>query len=360
MEVFPVYDPLTIESRSGAYHVSFSEDLIDKDLLAISQNSFILVDAKVADIYAKPLAEVLANPNTIVIEAIEKNKSIENILSIIRLLIDRKIRRNNILVAIGGGVIQDITCFIASILLRGVEWRFFPTTLLSQSDSCIGSKSSINVDSFKNILGTFNPPSQVCICPKFLDSLDIKELQSGIGEILKVHAIAGKNTFDAITKDFDNLIPDRQILLSYIRSSLLIKQKYIELDEFDKGVRNIFNYGHSFGHAIETATNYAVPHGIAVSMGMDMANHIAAMRNLLPDEHCNRMSIVLRKNYDDFKNATIPMDKFLEALMKDKKNSSTELTLIFAVGSEAEITRVSIPPDELFIKQCKQFFEKLK
>ena len=127
-----------------------------------------------------------------------------------------------------------------------------------------------------------------------------------------------------------------------------------EKDEFDCGVRNVMNYGHSFGHAIESATDFAVPHGIAVTIGMDMANRIAVLRNLLPEEHYHRMHGVLRKNYADFTSTIISVDSLLEALMKDKKNTDTKLVLIFPHGEEARIERVQIAPDELFRQQCQQ------
>jgi 3-dehydroquinate synthase len=355
-----VFEPMTIQSRSGPYRASFVPDLLN-NISPLQQGApFFVVDANIARLYAEPLAAVLAEPKTIIIEATEENKSIERIIPIIERLVKSKIRRGNLFVAIGGGIIQDITCFIASTLLRGIEWRFVPTTLLAQADSCIGSKSSINLGALKNILGTFNPPSQIWICPAFLDTLALKEVQSGVGEILKVHAIAGQEAFDKLNADFSRLILDRQVLLSYIRAALLIKRKFIEIDEYDQGIRNIFNYGHSFGHAIESATHFAIPHGVAVSIGMDMANHIAVKRGLLSDQHRDRMHVVLRRNYQDFKNIPIPSDLMLGALMKDKKNTETELILIFPVGDKAEIKRVGVLPDEVFRNQCKQFLEALQ
>ena len=355
-----MFEPLTVQSRSGPYTVSFVPDLLSNFSATFQEPPIFLVDANIAQLYAGPLAPVLAMSTTIVIEAIEENKSIERIIPVIEHLVKSKVRRSNVLVAIGGGVIQDITCFIASTLLRGIEWRFVPTTLLAQADSCIGSKSSINLGSTKNILGTFNPPSQVWICPSFLDTLSQNELQSGIGEILKVHAIAGLEVFNKLKNDFHDLVSNRPVLLSYIRSALLIKKKYIELDEFDRGIRNIFNYGHSFGHAIEAATHFAIPHGVAVSMGMDMANHIAVMRGLLPEGHRDRMHGLFQENYQNFRHTSIPLEELLEALMKDKKNTSTELMLIFPVGDSAEMERVSVLPDASFRLQCKNFIEMIQ
>lgn len=355
-----MFDSMTIQSNSGPYVVDFVPGLLEDISRITQENAHFLVDANVARLYSDQLSEILENPNTQVIEATEENKSIERVIHVIERLVENKVRRGQVLVAIGGGIIQDITCFIASTLLRGVEWRFVPTTLLAQADSCIGSKSSINLGAVKNILGTFNPPKQIWVCPAFLDTLEHKEVLSGIGEIVKVHAIAGQEAFGTLKADFDKLSTDREVLLGYIRAALLIKQKYIEVDEFDQGIRNIFNYGHSFGHAIESATNFAVPHGVAVAMGMDMANHIAEMRGLLSVAYRDQMHEVLHSNYKNFKTVSFSLDDMLSALMKDKKNTATELMLIFPVGEKAEIQRVAVPPDSEFKSQCQKFMEILQ
>jgi 3-dehydroquinate synthase len=311
-----------------------------------------LIDANVARLYRSEFRQLLAHHNTTVIEATEDNKSIENLIPVFQRLVANGIRRDHTLVAIGGGIVQDICCFIASTLLRGIPWRFVPTTLLAQADSCIGSKSSINLAGAKNILGTFKSPQDVFVHARFLDTLESKDISSGIGEILKVHAIDGVDAFDRLATDFPLLRTDNGVLQKYVRSALCIKRRYVEEDEFDRGVRNIFNYGHSFGHAIESATAFEVPHGIAVSMGMDIANHIAAERALISDEHYRRMHSILRQNYADYALTPIALDAVLSALMRDKKNTTTEVGLILPVGRNASIQRVMVAPDDGFRSQC--------
>lgn len=359
MVVSVVSERLVIQSHRGPYAVVFDDILLRNSARLLEGEPHFLIDAKVAKLYASNLYAILQHPNTIAIEATEENKSIENTIPIFERLILNKVRRGHTLVAIGGGIIQDVTCFIASTLLRGLPWRFVPTTLLAQADSCIGSKSSINLGTTKNILGTFNPPQDVFISTGFLETLEGRDIQSGIGEILKVHAIEGVKAFDQLADDFDLLLKDRAVLRRYIYSALRIKQRFIEKDEFDLGIRNVFNYGHSFGHAIESATHYAIPHGIAVTIGMDMANYIAAKRSLLPDNHYVRMHSVLRKNYGDFSGTPIPLEAVLSALMKDKKNTSTMLGLIFPVGNQAAIQRMQVSPDQIFRSQCAQFLAEL-
>ncbi len=355
-----MFDDIIIKSSSGFYSVKFVTDFSEIiSEIDLNKNHF-LVDSNVAKIYSKFLFRILEDPKTIKIEATEKNKSIENVVSVMTKLINNNIKRDQSIIAIGGGIIQDITCFIASTLFRGVNWEFIPTTLLAQADSCIGSKSSINLGSTKNILGTFLAPRKVYLLNNFLNTLDKKDINSGIGEILKVHAIAGQNHFLKLQNDFNNLVSDSNLLGHYIRDSLIFKKKYIELDEFDKGARNIFNYGHSFGHAIESATNFSIPHGIAVSIGMDMANHISVMRNLIPKKIRNNMHKILKKNYFEYKNIHFSLDDLIKALLKDKKNTHNSINLILPAGEKAELNKIKVLPDKIFISQCSKFIDILR
>ncbi|OGQ55222.1 MAG: hypothetical protein A3J24_09105 [Deltaproteobacteria bacterium RIFCSPLOWO2_02_FULL_53_8] len=198
MEASAVSEKLVIQSHKGPYTVWFDDGLLHDPGCLMDGEPHFLVDSNVACLYAQKLRDILAHPNAILIDATEDNKSLEKIIPIFERLVQNKVRRGHVLVAIGGGIIQDITCFIASTLLRGLPWRFTPTTLLSQADSCIGSKSSINLGDTKNILGTFNPPQQIFIDSGFLDTLEHKEVQSGVGEIAKVHAIDGVTSFDRL------------------------------------------------------------------------------------------------------------------------------------------------------------------
>lgn len=356
----PVPEGFTINSHKGPYEVHFVENSLSAARPLLEGDPHVIIDATVAKIYKTELKSILANPKTVTLDATESAKSLQQITPIIEILVQNKIRRNHHLVAIGGGVIQDITCFIASILLRGIDWHFVPTTLLAQADSCIGSKSSINLDSAKNIVGTFNPPRSVWIDSNFLASLGESEMRSGIGEILKVHAIDSPESFDRVAIDYESLLSDRAVLRKYISGSLLIKKRFIEIDEFDSGIRNIFNFGHSFGHAIETATGFTVPHGIAVTMGMDIACQISHQRGLLPTKQLERMRGPLRKNYSPFTNTAIPLDGVLDGLMKDKKNTTTMLRLILPVGERSAIERVDVSPDEAFRKQLVTSISSLK
>lgn len=354
-----MFEPLRIQSHKGLYSAEFLTDDWSVLANAVTAGAHFLIDARMAQLYRDQLAPVLQCPTTIFIDATENAKSYEQVGKVIEQLVANGVRRQHKLVAIGGGIVQDITCFISSTLLRGVPWEFFPTTLLSQADSCIGSKSSINLGEVKNILGTFNPPQRVVILTAFLKTLDLRDMRSGIGEMLKVHTIAGPAAYDEIAASYDALLVDQRVLLGFVRKALLIKQRYIEEDEFDRGIRNIFNYGHSFGHAIESATGHVIPHGIAVTIGMDIANFVATRRGLLGAGHFERMHPVLQKNYAVFQRTPMPLDRLLAALGKDKKNTSNQLGLILPVGDSAQVERVFVTPDDAFRADLQAYFDEV-
>ncbi len=348
-----------IESHRGPYAVRLDEELIANLGNLITPGSFALIDANVARIYSKQFGDSLKLPTVQVIEATETNKAIVNIIPVIEAMVEAGAKRGQILTAIGGGVIQDIACFISSVLFRGIPWRFVPTTLLAQADSCIGSKSSVNLGRFKNTLGTFNAPTEVIITPSFLNSLEKVEILSGIGEILKVHAIKGKDAFDSLSADYESLLSCDDTLRRYIWDALMIKKYYIENDEFDQNIRNIFNYGHSFGHAIESATDFGVPHGIAVTMGMDIANHIAMQQNITSADTYHRMTTVLKKNYSRYASTDISCNKLITAIQRDKKNTATQLTLILPHGEDANIEKCTVDLDDSFRTQLAVALEDI-
>lgn len=361
MEGLHVFNPLNIRSHKGEYQVSFHDSVLFESLDDETiNNSYFIIDRKVADIYKKNLDNVLNLPSTLLIEATEHNKSLHQFPVYVEHLVKHKIRRNHRLIAIGGGIIQDITCFLAATLLRGVDWWFYPTTLLAQSDSCIGSKSSINCEEIKNILGTFTPPKRIFIYTEFLKSLDSVDVKSGIGEMLKVHAIEGVNAFDLIANDYEHIFTDHNVMLDYIRRSLEIKKTIIEQDEFDQGIRNVMNYGHTFGHAIESAIKYQIPHGIAVTMGMDMANYVAAEFDYGIIENFNRMHSVLKKNYHNFIDLEIPIEAFLYAISKDKKNMGKNQLGLILLDKAGKPSRVYFENDQRFKSVCQDYFTKVR
>ena len=252
----------------------------------------------------------------------EQTKDFNNISTIINSIIG-KFNKKNKLIAIGGGITQDVVGFISSILFRGVEWIFYPTTLLAQGDSCIGGKTSINFNTYKNQLGNFYPPYKVIVCNEFLDTLTKIDIKSGLGEMLHFFLVSSK-------ADYDFFIKNQHDFKKLTTRCLDIKRSYIEIDEFDKNERLILNYGHTFGHAIEAVTNNEIAHGIAVSVGMDVANFISYKKGYITYELFKRIQKTLSSIYYDIKLPNI--EQLIIALKKDKKNISNKSNCVLTKG----------------------------
>ena len=323
-----------VKSNIHDYEVNFIDNVKKTLETELKEGDFIIIDNKVKSLYPDWFKDVLVNYNYIGIDAAESQKSYQEVEPVINSLIERGFRKNHRLIAIGGGITQDVTAFIASILYRGVQWYFFPTTLLAQGDSCIGSKTSINFGKFKNQVGGFYPPNKIYVDPKFLNTLPFKELQSGLGEMAHYFVVAGKEDFDRYKRDYEQALVDKNVLRGVIARSLEIKKSYIEIDEYDKNERQVFNYGHSFGHAIESLTSYGIPHGIAISVGMDMSNFVSMKKGYITSEVRQNSRELFEKIWDGYANQVkrLDIDTYLVALSKDKKNKGPLLGLILNKG----------------------------
>lgn len=347
-----------VKSNIHDYEVIFINSLKSTLENELRDGDFIIIDNKLKKLFNDDLSNTLIKFKYIGLDASEFLKSYQGVEPVIKNLINRGLKKNNRLIAVGGGIIQDVTAFIASILYRGIEWCFFPTTLLAQGDSCIGSKTSINFGDFKNQVGGFYPPNKIYVYPKFLETLELKELKSGLGEMAHYFVVSGKEDFKLFKNNFGLAINDKKILTALIKRSLEIKKSYIEIDEYDKNERQVFNYGHSFGHAIESITNYSIPHGIAVSFGMDIANFISFKKGYINKEILKNSRELFEKIWigyeDDIKN--LDTHKFLIALSKDKKNKGDQLGLILKRGY-GKVFKDFTENDKLFKSWIEDYFK---
>jgi 3-dehydroquinate synthase len=355
MEGTPMYN-FKVKSIIHDYSVTFVDDTQKTLLEELKEGDVIIIDNKIKELYKDILEPILAKYRYIGIDAHESVKSYQGVEPIIQDLIENGFRKNNRLVAIGGGITQDATAFIASIMYRGVKWLFFPTSLLAQGDSCIGSKTSINFGKFKNQIGGFYPPNQIFINLEFLDTLSILELKSGMGEMCHYFIVSSPEDFDRFKREYKDALLDKKVLAGIIGRSLEIKKGYIERDEFDQNVRLVFNYGHSFGHAIESLTNYRVPHGIAVSYGMDMANFVSVKLGYITEETRLYIRELLSQVWEGTSIEDIELEKYTVALSKDKKNIGKTLGLILNKGC-GKIFRDMRPMDDEFVGWLKEYFD---
>lgn len=276
---------------------------------------FILTDERVANIYLARLYQGLENyiVSDVVIEGYEKAKSIESYTDVVSKLIAKGLRRGDLLVAFGGGVIGDLCGFVAATLYRGIDFVQIPTTILAQNDSSIGGKTAINIKEGKNLIGAFNQPKMVIIDPNTINTLPQFEIACGMGEVIKHALIGDRKLVDMIINDASY----EEILFN----SILVKKKIVEKDEFDTGLRMFLNFGHTFGHAIEKEGNYSkYSHGEAVSYGMLMALRLGEYYQIT-DHGIYDLLVEMLKKYqiEDYK---FSIKEYLPKVIYDKKNIS--------------------------------------
>lgn len=349
-------EDLFIQSNLRKYQVCFTDNFSAELESCVQSPSIVIMDAKVRDFFRARLS-FLHSESVVTIEAKEDNKTMDFSQQLLRQLLDKKVKKNYRLIAVGGGITQDITAFTASILFRGVEWLFFPTTLLAQGDSCIGSKTSINFSGFKNLLGNFYPPSAIYIDTFFLDSLAESDIKSGIGEMMHFFLYARSPHANEMMQEYDSLLRERGKLKRYIQASLQIKKDVVERDEFDRGERALFNYGHTFGHALESLTGYAIAHGQAVTIGMDLANYISWKKGLLSQQNFETLHKLLEKNLLRFKFDKKQIDKYITALSRDKKNTGEGLTCIL-MNDLGHLEKQAIPIDDFLRDTVLIYFKQ--
>ncbi len=322
---------MQIKSRFKEYSVEFVESLQEWADFAEAEDTFFVIDRKVYELYQEKLPSLPQN-RLFLMDAEEDKKNIDTVLAICEKMTGMAAKRNTHLVSMGGGIVQDVTGFVATSLYRGIRWTFYPTTLLAACDSCIGGKSSLNYKGFKNLLGSFYPPDVIRIYPQFFHTLTPRDYCSGLGEVVKFNVIVGEDGIERIEKDIEDILAhDYDKLQNYVETSLAFKKKFIEEDEFDRGVRILLNFAHTFGHAFEVSSNYAIPHGSAVAMGMMTANYISVKRGFIEKEYAERIEDVCRKILTNIQVQKSWFDDavIMGAIRKDKKQTNKDITAVF-------------------------------
>ncbi len=355
VDLLPSNEPffMNIKSYKGNYHIHFTDCFLSSLKSEAKTEDIFLIDENVWHLYRKQFSYFEKSNSIICLPSGEKTKSFDAAGKLIFDLMELGFKRNHRLIAVGGGIVQDAVAFVASILFRGVEWIFVPTTLLAQGDSCIGSKTSVNFDNYKNLLGGFYPPSNIYIDAAFLDTLSDHEIRSGLGEMLHFFMIGGRSDFEIFRDNFEHCFDDKNAIKKLTERSLEIKKEMIERDEFDEGPRKVFNYGHTFGHALEGITNYQIPHGIAVSYGMDMANKVSVYLGLLEENIALESRKLLSQVWGNTVFPKIDTKEYLNLLSKDKKNVGSKLNLILTSGW-GNMFMQEVIPDEGFSELVNQ------
>lgn len=299
----------------------------------------IVSDSVVAPLYLdtikNSLAEVSDCITEYVFEAGEKNKNLNIVKSLYEFLILNKFERRDILVALGGGVVGDLTGFTAATYLRGIDFIQVPTTLLAQVDSSIGGKTGVDFDSYKNMVGAFYMPRLVYINISTLNTLDERIFNSGFGEIIKHAYIKDSEYLDYIKNNTVNIMSRQPgCLEEIIYKSCVIKGNVVEKDPTEKGDRMLLNFGHTLGHAIEKLSGFALYHGECVVLGMICALYISKKRGSITDaEYESAIRLFKDFNYP-MTVSGIKVNEVVDVSKNDKKMSAGKIrfVLLNAVG----------------------------
>jgi 3-dehydroquinate synthase len=325
---------ILVKSSFGSYPIKF-QPVGTKNF----ENSYLIVDQKIKDQIE------ISDKRCVVITANEGMKTLGMVEDVMVQLSAKGMSKNNDLVVIGGGYIQDIGTLVASLYMRGVSWIYIPTTLAAMGDSCIGGKSSINAGDVKNLVGNFYPPKEVLVDSSFVNTLPKLEIIAGISEIIKICFAKSFETFslcERLITQWQN-DGDLETITKVIQLSLSSKKYFVEEDEFDTGIRKHLNFGHSFGHAMESASDYMIPHGVAVLVGMIAASQHPLSKANNETQRLVAKSLTFSKTIDEEivqEISKMDYERFSKALSKDKKNSNADLVLILPTDAGLEIARI--------------------
>ncbi|MEN6619570.1 MAG: 3-dehydroquinate synthase family protein [Rikenellaceae bacterium] len=280
----------------------------------------VFIDASIQKSYGKyfPYPQIPVKTS-------EENKSFKTIEELTLKLLDMGAERSTFLLAVGGGILSDLTGFLASIYMRGVKFGYVPTTLLSQVDAAIGGKTAVNVLGYKNILGVINQPQFTIFCPEFLESLPEKELKAGVAELLKTFILADRESYFSVIGQITEKGYDIEALWPFIQRASKIKADIVESDPYENGARSVLNLGHTFAHALEKVAE--ISHGEAVSIGIVLAAKLSVNLGILKNKEKNTIE-------SDFKRiglsttSPVPHASLVEAIIRDKKRNRDSIRFI--------------------------------
>ncbi|HOU77632.1 MAG TPA: 3-dehydroquinate synthase [Syntrophales bacterium] len=298
---------ISLEKKtSRSYEVYVGREILDRAVLLIAkgnwaQRYFLLTDDNVASLHGERVADTFRQAKlpveTIVIPAGEQAKTMATAVAAAEEMLRRGADRTAGLIALGGGVVGDITGFVASIFMRGIPYVQLPTTLLAQVDSSIGGKTGVDLPAAKNMLGTFHQPKAVFAELSFLRTLPDREMSNGLAEIVKCAVIDDPGLLELLESQAEALRDTgaTDVLMPVVTRAGEIKKKIVEIDEKEQGLRRILNFGHTIGHAVEAAAAYAIPHGEAVSIGMTGALLLSERLGHLPAAEGERIVALLNR-----------------------------------------------------------------
>ncbi|WP_313614527.1 3-dehydroquinate synthase [Agrobacterium sp.] len=353
-----------------AYDILIGPGLITKAGGEISsrlkgRRAAIITDEHVAPLYLDMIMDSLQTDGieavSLTLPAGEKTKSFEHYMAVCDLILEARIESNDAVIALGGGVIGDLAGFAAGTVRRGVRFVQIPTSLLAQVDSSVGGKTGINTRHGKNLVGVFHQPDLVLADSSVLDTLSKREFRAGYAEVVKYGLIDKPDFFEWLEKNWQEVFAGGQARIEAIATSCQAKSDVVVEDEFENGRRALLNLGHTFGHALEAATEYdskRLVHGEGVAIGTVLAHQFSSRLNLASPDGAKRVEAHLKAvglpvSMHEIPGTLPPVETLMAAIAQDKKVKSGKLTFILThgIGQSFVADNVAASEVESFLKE---------
>ena len=318
--------------------------------LSKSARAAIVTDANLARTHLPTVAESLRgagfDPIVATLPAGEDHKTLADLLPVYDTLLRARVERSTPVLALGGGVVGDMTGFVAATVLRGVPFVQIPTSLLAMVDASVGGKTGVNHAVGKNLIGAFHQPIAVVIDTAVLKTLPERELRGGLAECIKHDVIRDPDGFATLEQNIAKAIAvDVDYLSELVAHNVAIKARVVEADPFERGVRAHLNFGHTFGHAIETVSHYGYSHGECVALGMAAASHAAVKLGMLDPASRERIINVIRQARLPTAGLQLPTDDVVDAMGFDKKVAGGKIRFILPDRIGHVVVRDDVPPE---------------
>jgi 3-dehydroquinate synthase len=335
---------LTVNLGERSYPIYVGEDLLGQTgeilrRVGLGKKVGVVTDAKVGELYLKPVEESLRREGfSVTVVSLpegEEHKNLEAVSAIYDRLIGERFERGSFLLALGGGVVGDTTGFAAATFLRGISYVQVPTTLLAQVDSSVGGKTGVNHKEGKNLIGAFHQPRLVLIDVAALGSLPRRECAAGLAEVIKYGIIADPRLFSFLEAEMENLLAlQTAALTEVVAASCAIKAKVVEKDERESEYRAVLNFGHTVGHALESATGYELYlHGEAVAIGMIQAAAISVRQGLCDQDSFERIRrLIARAGLPTEIAARVEPEELIQCMEVDKKSEGGKIKFVLCEG----------------------------
>lgn len=306
---------MSINSSLYDYSVIFVDDY-SQCIREFDGNNTFVIDKNVYELYKEKFVDIPTD-HIYFMDSVEHKKNMDTVMEIIRFWKNINVKKDWKVICFGGGITQDVTTIASNLYLRNIDWYFFPTTLLSMCDSCIGGKCGINLDQYKNQIGVFYPPKKIFIDTCFIGTLSRGDVINGWGELLKFSLTDKPEFYERLSREKDFLHCEN--FAEYIYEGLLVKKGIIEEDEFESDLRRVLNYGHTFGHALEAYTNNVIPHGEGVIWGIDVVNYIAVKEGLIDRRYYEDIKALIKTAFIQNEIIIDNPDKLFSIISTDKK-----------------------------------------